>query len=202
MGMKRTVLLAEDEERIRTLLTLYLEKNNYKVITASDGAKALQLIEEKRPDVVVLDILMPILSGIQVCKILRNDPTYQEIPILFLSSLNEKKSVIEGLDSGGDDYVTKPFDPNELVARVNALLRRSKKVTENVLDKQLLYEELTNQEMNILHLMEKGYTNKEIAEELTLTEGTVKVYNHHIYQKLQVKNRTQAIVKAKEVLLI
>lgn len=195
---KGKVLIAENEERIRKLLNIYLEKNDYLVAEAKDGEEVLQLLNKMRPDVLVLDILMPKLTGIEVCKIVRKDPINQNLPIMFLSSLNEKAFIIEGLEAGGDDYLTKPFDPNELVARVNAMLRRLKK---NV-DDRFIYEALTSQEMNILLLMERGYTNKEIAHKLFLTEGTVKVYNHNIYQKLQVKNRTQAIVRAKEVALI
>jgi len=195
---KGKVLIAENEERIRKLLNIYLEKNEYLVVEAKDGEEVLQLLNKMKPDVLVLDILMPKLTGIEVCKIVRKDPINQNLPIMFLSSLNEKAFIIEGLDAGGDDYLTKPFDPNELVARVNALLRRLRK---NV-DDRFMYEALTSQEMNILLLMERGYTNKEIAHKLFLTEGTVKVYNHNIYQKLQVKNRTQAIVRAKEVALI
>lgn len=199
--MKGKILIAENENRMRTLIKLYLENNMYKVLEASDGQETLYLLNQEQPDLLVLDILMPKLTGIEVCETIRKDPIYQNVPILFLSSLNEKESVIKGLEVGGDDYLTKPFDPNELVARINAMLRRLRKSVEDN-QETFMYEELTAQEMKILLLMEKGYTNKEIASKLFLTEGTVKVYNHHIYQKLQVKNRTQAIVRAKEVALI
>lgn len=199
--MKGKVLLVENEERIRTLMKLYLENNDYTVIEAKDGIEALQLVEQYKPDVVVLDILMPNITGIEVCITLRKDPIYQQLPIIFLSSLNEKASIIKGLEAGGDDYVTKPFDPNELVARINAILRRQKQKTTDGEEVEV-YEALTYQELNVIQLMERGYTNKEIANQLYLTEGTIKVYSHHIYQKLQVKNRTQAIVRAKEVALI
>ncbi len=199
--MKGKILIAENENRMRTLIKLYLENNMYKVLEASDGQETLYLLNQEQPDLLVLDILMPKLTGIEVCETIRKDPIYQNVPILFLSSLNEKESVIKGLEVGGDDYLTKPFDPNELVARINAMLRRLRKSVEDN-QETFMYEELTPQEMKILLLMEKGYTNKEIASKLFLTEGTVKVYNHHIYQKLQVKNRTQAIVRAKEVALI
>src|SRR5690625_733592 len=199
--MKGKILIAENENRMRTLIKLYLENNGYKVLEASDGQETLHLLNQEQPDALVLDILMPKLTGIEVCQTVRKDPVYQKLPIIFLSSLNEKESVIKGLEVGGDDYLTKPFDPNELVARINAMLRRVRKSVEDE-QETFIYEELTPQEMKILLLMEKGYTNKEIASKLFLTEGTVKVYNHHIYQKLQVKNRTQAIVRAKEVALI
>lgn len=199
--MKWKVLIAEDEEKIRTLLQLYLEKNDFAVILAKDGQEAIEQVKKHSPDVLVLDILMPKMSGIEVCEKLRKDHRYRDIPILYLSSLSEKKSIISSLELGGDDYVTKPFDPNELIARINANLRRIKgKNKKNTASQS--YEKLTYQEIKIIELMEKGYTNKEIAFKLSLTEGTVKVYNHILYQKLQVKNRTQAIVRAKELFVI
>src|SRR5690625_2624907 len=199
---KKKVLVVEDEKKIRTLLALYLEKNNYKVITAKNGQEAIEQVEQHLPTLVVLDIMMPVMNGLKVCQVLRKDRRYKQIPVLYLSSLTDKQSIISSLEQGGDDYVTKPFDPNEVVARINAILRRTKQKYGQKVDDHYVYEELTHQERNILHYIEKGYTNKEIAHQLTLTEGTVKVYNHVIYQKLHVKNRTQAIVRAKELQII
>lgn len=199
MTKKGKILVAEDERKILNLLQLYLEKNNYEVITAENGIEALEKIKKFDPDLLVLDILMPEMNGHEVCKKIRKDKKYRDIPIIYLSSLTEKQSIVSSLELGGDDYLTKPFDPNELIARINAILRRIKgrQVTS---EKQI--EELTYQEQKILQYMEEGYTNKEIALKLFLTEGTVKVYNHIIYQKLQVRNRTQAIVRAKELNII
>ncbi len=199
MTKKGKILVAEDERKILNLLQLYLEKNNYEVITAQNGIEALEKVKKFDPDLLVLDIVMPEMNGHEVCKKIRKDKKYRDIPIIYLSSLAEKQSIVSSLELGGDDYLTKPFDPNELIARINAILRRIKgrQVTS---EKQI--EELTYQEQKILQYMEEGYTNKEIALKLTLTEGTVKVYNHIIYQKLQVRNRTQAIVRAKELNII
>lgn len=194
------VLVVDDEFKIRSLLELYLIEHDYEVITASCGKEALSAVEKYRPDVVVLDILMPDMNGLEVCRKIR---ARGEIPIIFLSCLQESETVIQGLEFGGDDYLTKPFDPNVLIARINALLRRTK--NNKVIEYQKVksqYETLTAQEGKILHCIEKGYTNKEIANKLNLTVGTIKVYNHIIFQKLQVKNRTQAIVRAKEVNII
>src|SRR5690606_5495147 len=117
--MKRgNVLVVDDEIKICSLLELYLLENDYAVITANSGKEALQLIEKSIPDIIVLDILLTDMSGIEVCKRIR---TNHEIPIIFLSCLQESETIVSGLEFGGDDYITKPFDPNILIARINAL---------------------------------------------------------------------------------
>lgn len=197
---KGKVLVIDDEHKIRSLVELYLLENEYEVALADTGTAGLQSIELNCPDVIVLDIVLPDMSGFEVCKRIR---AHREIPVIYLSCLQESETIIKGLDFGGDDYLTKPFDPNVLVARINALLRRVKGT--NLVGrgkKESGYEQLTYQERRILQWIEKGYTNKEIAVKLKLTEGTIKMYNHVLFQKLQVKNRTQAIVLAKEEKLI
>lgn len=197
---KGKVLVIDDEYKIRSLVELYLLENEYEVILAGTGAAGLQAIERSCPDVIVLDIVLPDMSGFEVCKRIRE---HREIPVIYLSCLQESEAIVKGLDFGGDDYLTKPFDPNVLVARINALLRRAKGRKLVVQEKKKnSYEQLTYQERRILEWIEKGYTNKEIAVKLNLTEGTIKMYNHVLFQKLQVKNRTQAIVLAKEENLI
>lgn len=192
---KGKVLVVDDEEKIRTLVKLYLEENEYEVICADRGKRALQLIEKHSPDLIVLDILLPDMSGLDICQKIRVN---EKIPIIYLSCLYESETIIKGLERGGDDFLAKPFDPNVLVAKVNALLRRVKSTYDKKKETGFIIEPLTKQEKEILKWMEKGYTNKEIAEKLHLKEGTIKVYNHTIFQKLGVKNRTQAIVRAKE----
>ncbi|MEI3604097.1 response regulator transcription factor [Pseudogracilibacillus sp. SE30717A] len=193
------ILIAEDESNILYLLELFLKKNNYDVVTALNGKDALEKIKEYLPDLVILDIIMPRISGQEVCKYMREDPALMNIPVIYISSLTSKNDIISSLEFGGDDYITKPFDPNEVVARVKAVLRRTRgSKAKSVYP----LESFTYQETKILQSMGKGYTNKEIALNLSLTEGTVKVYNHVIYQKLHVKNRTQAIIRAKELKII
>lgn len=197
------VLVVDDEPKIHTLLKMYLINNKYVVKTVSHGLDALKAIQEEMYDIIVLDILMPHMDGFEVCKKIRKTEGYENIPVIYLSSLRESDSIITGLDSGGDSYLTKPFDPNVLIAKINALLRRTKqKDARNESTSIDEYEKLTGREMQILRWIEKGYTNREIAMELTLTEGTIKVYNHLIYQKLKVKNRTQAIVRANELKIL
>lgn len=198
---KGKVLIVDDEQKIRSLLELYLLDNDYDVLTANNGKTALQLIKREAPDLVVLDILLPDINGLELCKKIR---AFGDVLIVYLSCLQESETIVSGLAYGGDDYLTKPFDPNVLVAKINALLRRTRNNRQfsHSEPQTFIYEPLTSQEKQILYWIEKGYTNKEIANKLNLKEGTIKVYNHIIFQKLQVKNRTQAIVKAKEFNLI
>lgn len=126
MGYK--ILVAEDDESIVDLLKLYLENEGYEVYAASDGLQALELLEKNRMDLAVLDIMMPKLNGYEVTKRIRNT---SNIPILILSAKNLDSDKIIGLDLGADDYLTKPFNPLEIIARVKAALRRYYKLNDS-----------------------------------------------------------------------
>lgn len=117
----QTIMVVEDDVEIREVIRLYLEKNKYRVILAENGEDALALAAEEPPDLVILDVLLPGLSGFEVCSELRE---ISSVPILFLSCKKDEMDKIKGLNMGGDDYITKPFSPNELMARVRANLRR------------------------------------------------------------------------------
>ncbi|WP_090675810.1 response regulator transcription factor [Paenibacillus tianmuensis] len=118
---EQTVLVVEDDPEIREVIRLYLEKNNYRVLLATSGEEALQIAEAERPDLAILDVLLPGRNGFEVCRELR---AVSPVPILFLSCKKDEADKIAGLNLGGDDYITKPFSPNELMARVRAHLRR------------------------------------------------------------------------------
>ena len=115
------ILIADDDSHIREVVRFALERAGHRVVEASDGAEALSSFQNDAPDLVVLDIVMPEQDGLDVCRRIRES---SNIPILFLSSRDEELDRILGLELGGDDYVTKPFSPRELVARVKAMLRR------------------------------------------------------------------------------
>jgi two-component system OmpR family response regulator len=117
-----TILVVDDDGHIREVVRFALEKLGHHVVEAADGAHALRYFAEQAPDLVVLDIIMPELDGIEVCRNLRQR---SQVPILFLSSRDEELDRVLGLELGADDYVTKPFSPRELAARVKALLRRA-----------------------------------------------------------------------------
>lgn len=119
------VLVADDDEDIRHVIEMYLKKDGYRVVTAADGTTALDCVKTDSPDLIILDVIMPGLDGFEVCQAIRKET---DVPILFLSAKESDMDKILGLGVGGDDYVTKPFSPAVLVARVKAHLRRNRLV--------------------------------------------------------------------------
>ncbi len=138
-GKPPLILVVEDENALVTLLRYNLEREGFQVIEAGDGEEALLLAREQRPDLILLDWMLPLLSGIEVCRQLRRLPETRSVPIIMLTARGEEGDKLRGLDSGADDYVTKPFSPSELIARVRAVIRRARPATEN---ETLQYEDL------------------------------------------------------------
>ena len=124
-ALKPLVLIVEDEADIVTLLKYNLEKEGFRVVAAGDGEEALLLAGEQTPHIVLLDWMLPLMSGLEVCRQLRRNPKTRDIPIIMLTARGEEGDRVRGLNSGADDYLTKPFSPTELVARMRAVLRRS-----------------------------------------------------------------------------
>ncbi|MGB0697448.1 MAG: phosphate regulon transcriptional regulator PhoB [Rhodospirillaceae bacterium] len=123
--MKQHVMIVEDEAHIVTLLRYNLEREGFRVTEAMDGEEAVTLVAENQPDLMILDWMLPVMSGIEVCRQLRRKPRSRDLPILMLTARGEENDKIRGLNTGADDYITKPFSMPELMARVKALLRRS-----------------------------------------------------------------------------
>jgi two-component system alkaline phosphatase synthesis response regulator PhoP len=117
----KKVLVVDDDEKTVELVKLYLNRDGYRVITAYDGNGALKLARENQPDLIVLDLMLPGINGLEICRILREE---SDVPIIMLTALTTDDDRLKGLDIGADDYVTKPFSPRELAARVRAVLRR------------------------------------------------------------------------------
>jgi len=136
--LKETILVVEDDKMIRNLITLYLEKNNYNVVIATDGEMAKDVYENEHPCLIILDLMLPKLSGEEVSYWIREIKSDNEIAILMLTAKTKIKDKIEGLNIGADSYLTKPFDPDELIAQVKALLRRTNQHCE-----QISYDGLT-----------------------------------------------------------
>ncbi len=119
--IKSKILVVDDDRKIVDLVRLYLERDGYRVLVAYDGLEALKLARQRRPDLIVLDLLLPEVDGLDVCRILQ---TESEVPIIMLTAKTTEEDKLIGLELGADDYVTKPFSPRELVARVRTVLRR------------------------------------------------------------------------------
>ena len=122
------VLVVDDEKDITALVAYHLEREGFRVLQAHDGLQALDLVKRERPNVLILDLMLPHMGGLDVCRRLRREPETARLPILILTAKAEETDKVLGLELGGDDYLTKPFAPRELVARVKALIRRSEEV--------------------------------------------------------------------------
>jgi len=125
--MAKKIVIIEDEPDITGLVTHYLEKENYRVTAVRDGAKGLQQVKSDPPDLLILDIMLPEIDGLEICRRVRSDSKVAALPIIMLTAKGEETDRIVGLEVGADDYLTKPFSPKELVARVKALLRRAER---------------------------------------------------------------------------
>ena len=121
---KETILVVEDEEDIRELLKYNLEKEGYQIFGAATGEEALQAVRRRLPDLILLDLMLPGIDGLEVCRRIKSDPQARYLPIIMLTAKGEETDIVTGLELGADDYVTKPFSPRVLVARLRAALRR------------------------------------------------------------------------------
>ena len=159
--MDAKVFLVEDEQSIITLVEYNLKKEGFKVLISSDGDDALKEIKNQEPDLVLLDWMLPNLSGIDICKSLRKDKKFQDLPIIMLTAKGQEEDKVSALNAGADDYITKPFGHSELVARINALLRRRKP---RVAEDKIIYEDL------IIDRIQRKVFRKEIQIDLGPTE--------------------------------
>lgn len=168
----KNILVVEDDEDIMELISCNLELDNCSVARAESGEKALRKICMNRPDLILLDLMLPEIDGLEVCRRLKADPGTQNIPIIMVTAKGEESDIVTGLEIGADDYVTKPFRPKELVARVRALLRRISHPVENASEVIRIHEleihpgkrevrvkgtlvELTFTEFQVLHVLAK-----------------------------------------------
>lgn len=123
-GKPKQILIADDEPDILEIISYNLSKEGYEVYTAKDGNEAIERAKQLHPDLIILDIMMPKKTGVEVCQVLRAQPIFQDTLIIFLTALSDEASQIRGLETGADDYVSKPISPKVLISRVNALFRR------------------------------------------------------------------------------
>ncbi len=138
--MAISVLIVEDDKNIAELLQMYLEKEGYQVTTATDGGEGLAFFRTNTPDLVILDVMMPVLDGWAVCRAIR---TESQVPVIMLTAKSETDDKIAGLRAGADDYITKPFEMREVLARIEAVLRRSDRGTAETKARKLTFDKLT-----------------------------------------------------------
>jgi len=194
------ILLVDDNPKyIEDVLPFY----GYEVCTALNGEQALDILNSgKRFDLVLLDVMMPKMNGWDTLKAIRKNPLYKDIPVIMLTAVSEDQKMVSGLKIGADDYIVKPFILPNLLARIEAVLRRSRKSaanpkTNNVTISQInLSNTLTSREKDVLLLVTQGQDNASIAKKLSVSDVTVKSHISNILRKLKVKNRTQAVLVA------
>lgn len=192
------VLLVDDNSKyLKDALPYY----GYEVKTACDGVQALKTLSNKNEkfDIVLLDVMMPNMDGWETLKRIRSSKDTEHLPVIMLTALNEDQNMISGLKNGADDYIVKPYILPNLLARMEAVLRRSKRTVE--VKKESL-DILTAKEKEVLQMVAKGASNKQIADEMFVKEVTVKTHLNSIFKKLKVTNRTQAVLLAMQTNLI
>lgn len=201
------ILIIDDNPKyLADALPLY----GYEADVAVDGMQGLKKLtaENSDYDMVLLDVMMPNMDGWETLKAIRANKRFENIPVIMITALNEEQKEISGLKFGADDYIVKPFILPNLLARIEALLRRSnwQKEKHNNVDlkfvKEGQIEPLTTREKEILKMVAQGASNGDIAEKLYVREVTVKTHLNSIFKKLKVKNRTQAVLLAMQMRVI
>ena len=204
------ILIVDDELDCQTVLAMFLESEGYEIESASSGVEALTRFKENPPDLVISDIVMPQMDGFELCRRLRASRLGQLIPFIFLSGQGELESRIEGYAIGADDYLVKPFEPEEILAKIKAQIDRSHRIHNEII--RLLYSEqepeeaptppriptppplpLTPAEERVFWEVIQGYTNKQISDRLFISPRTVQAHLSSIFGKLQLENRAQLI---------
>ncbi|MEP6615176.1 MAG: response regulator [Ginsengibacter sp.] len=203
---KRKILIADDENDIIEIISFNLQAEGYEVFTAKNGDEALDSAKKNKPDLIILDVMMPRKNGLEVCNILRSQPSFKETLIIFLTALNDENTEIKGLENGADDYITKPISPKVLISRVNALFRRISKeagiiqIGELIIDREkyhVTYKNdqvvLARKEFELLALLtskpEKVFLRNEIlsqvwGSDVIVGDRTIDVHIRKIRQKL------------------
>lgn len=202
-----SILVVDDNPKfLKDALPMY----GYNVDIANDGIEALKKLfeEDTEYDLVLLDVMMPNMDGWDTLKAIRKNKKTEHIPVIMITAVSEDQKVVSGLKIGADDYIVKPFILPNLLARIEAVLRRvswqndNTKKTEKTLNKDVNIDALTPKEKEVLAYVAKGASNQEIADKLCVQDVTVKTHLNSIFKKLKVSNRTQAVLLAMQIDLI
>lgn len=186
--MKTKIVIVDNDESILTMLENHLIQAGFHMLTAGDGKTGLEIIEAEAPDFIILDVVLPDMDGFEVCKLLRQKQIFT--PILILSAKNEEFDKVFGLELGADDYMTKPFSPREVVAKVKAILRRADQLESRFLDKEAIERKVSIGNIDVFPNKYESYLSGELVE-LTPKEFELLVY--FISHKGEILTRDQLL---------
>jgi DNA-binding NarL/FixJ family response regulator len=195
----KRLLLIDDDPNLILLVKDYLEFRGYEVITAENGREALEVLEQEIPDMIICDVMMPEMDGYAFVNQVRQDERTSWIPILFLSAKGQSQDKIKGLNIGADVYMVKPFEPEELVAQVEASLKQAFRQRQqagsggdNEGKIQVPFDvHLTQTELKVVQFVARGLANRDIAEELNVSQRTVESHVSNMLGKTGLHNRTE-----------
>ena len=201
--MAKILIVDDNPNYLGDALPMY----GYEVDIAKNGVEALHKLttsgqQNGKYDLVLLDVMMPKMDGWQTLKYIRNNDKIKTIPIIMITAVNEESKQIMGLKAGADDYITKPFILPNLLARIDAVLRRSSWNKKTINEQNINIpidvdiEQLTKREKEVISMLAQGASNKEIADKLFVRDVTIKTHLNAIFKKLKVTNRTQAVLLA------
>lgn len=202
----KTILIIEDQPDMRENIATILEMENYAVLSAPEGRAGLAMAREEKPDLILCDVMMPVMDGHAVLQALRADKTVAGTPFIFLTAKGEKQDQREGMNLGADDYLTKPVTATELLKTITVRLEREEKrpgagfAPDFSSPAPLETLGLTPREAEVLLWVAQGKSNPEISSILGATENTVKKHLQNMFEKLGVDNRNAASLRALEVL--
>jgi DNA-binding NarL/FixJ family response regulator len=211
----KKILLVDDDKTLQTVLTRYLEKRGYSVRVVTSGIQGLKLFAQDPPDLVVSDIMMPGMDGLEFCRRLRATRPGQLVPFIFLTAKKDLEDRVQGHYIGADDYITKPFEPLELLAKIESQLERSRRIHSEMIrliqqvpedesggEEQAKVEAvpeqqeelpLTPAEARVFWEVIQGLTNKQISQRLFISPRTVQTHLSNILTKLSLENRSQLV---------
>ena len=198
-GEQKKLLLIDDDPNLIILVKDYLEFRGYEVVTADHGRKALDILNDLVPDMIICDVMMPEMDGYSFVEQIRQDPTKSWIPILFLSAKGQSQDRVKGLTTGADVYMVKPFEPEELVAQVESSLKQASRLiqhqnkgTGGAPTIQVPFDvELTPTELKVVQFVARGMANREIADELKVSQRTIESHVSNMLGKTGLHNRTE-----------
>lgn len=189
-----SILIIEDNPSICGNMELILQMEGFDVRTASDGTSGLAMMREKRPDLILCDIMMPAMNGHSLLEFLKGETSFVDIPFIFVTALGERSDVRRGMSAGADDYLTKPFSAEELLAAVTGRLHRLETIRQHSIksafqkEHAIIQQRISVREREVLLLVGHGATSREISERLGISLRTVEVHRANLMRKLDAAN--------------